>query len=244
MKGRVLRGEVWHRRNIGPANAFRYKVLYTEVELGSLDNGLSKPWLLGINRFNLYSLNDQDHYCDEQGGFATAIPRLMNGGIAEPGLRRIRMITQPSMIGYVFNPVTFYLGENGNARTTLVVAEVHNRVGKRHEYVLQPRLSAGALTAEFEKDFYVSPFVEKTGQYRFSFEEHGNDLELGLDLFREGECLFETRLALTAKPLTNVELAKALVTYPLTPQRTVAAIYWQALKLTAKGARHRGASDT
>jgi DUF1365 family protein len=241
MKGHLLYGHVWHKRNIGTANAFRYKVLYAAFELAGLEGEGAWPRLLGVNRFNLYSLNDRDHYSDEQGGFATAIPRLMAREAPGIHLHRVRMITQPSMLGYVFNPVSFYLGEERDGRTALVVAEVHNRHGQRHVYVLHPHRSGEGLAAEFGKDFYVSPFLDMTGEYRFSMKEERGDLELGLDLIQEGERVLETRLDLTMKPLSDSELAKAIISHTLTPQKTLAAIYWQTLKLKAKGARYNGA---
>mgnify|MGYP003310493838 FL=1 len=149
------------------------------------------------------------------------------------------MITQPSMLGYAFNPVTFYLGTDGEQRTTMVVAEVHNRVGQRHIYVLHPYLSDGRSSAEFGKEFYVSPFLKMTGQYRFSMKNGSDCLEFGFDLIQEGKCVLETKLDLIAKPLSDAGLSKAAITHPLIPQKTVAAIYWQALKLKTGGARYR-----
>ena len=205
MNGRLLLGHVSHNRNQGPDNAIRYKVLYIDLELLGSAEGQPKQRLLGFNRFNLFSINDRDHYSDENGSFGTAIPRLINSENKGPIIESIRMITQPSMLGYAFNPVTFYLGTDGEQRTTMVVAEVHNHVGQRHIYVLHPYLSDGRSSAEFGKEFYVSPFLKMTGQYRISMKNGSDCLEFGFDLIQEGKCVLETKLNLIAKPLSSAE---------------------------------------
>jgi DUF1365 family protein len=124
--GNLLNGEVWHRRQVVPANEFTYPVQYVELDLEEIRKGRSQSWLFSCNRPNLYSLNDRDHYGHDQGGFADAIPRLVAHSAPSVDVKRITLITQPSFLGYVFNPVSFYVVDDGAVQPALVLAEVHN----------------------------------------------------------------------------------------------------------------------
>jgi len=238
--GNLLNGEVWHRRQVVPANEFTYPVQYVELDLEEIRKGRSQSWLFSCNRPNLYSLNDRDHYGHDQGGFADAIPRLVAHSAPSVDVKRITLITQPSFLGYVFNPVSFYVVDDGAVQPALVLAEVHNRVNRRHVYVLSRSDKSGAeFTSRFEKDFYVSPFQKPDGEYRFSMTKGSDQLSFSLDLYEDDHLALSTRLDLRSEPLNDPALLRAMTTHPFSSQKTLGGIYWQALKLKLKGALYR-----
>jgi DUF1365 family protein len=241
MTGRLLMGNVWHRRDTGLQNEFRYRVLFVQFELDDIRDKSLGSRFISYNHQNIYGINESDHFSDEEGGIASAVSRLAQAH--SPSLRdaKITMITQPSFLGYVFNPVSFFLVGDRES-PDLVLVEVHNRVEGRHMYVLNPHQSAdGTLTAGFQKDFYVSPFLEDKGQYSFSMSATNGQVSFGLVLNQKGRSVLSTRLELKSRPLNDYYLLRAMGTHPFTPHKTVAAIYWQALKLKLKGARYRRA---
>ncbi|MDA0798980.1 MAG: DUF1365 domain-containing protein [Chloroflexi bacterium] len=240
MNSRLLLGHVWHCRPGEQANSFKYRVLYVELDLTELDLIGSVVRLLGHNAKRPYSVNDRDHTGSERAGFVSHIQHVVQSHLPDEAGPQITLITQPSLLGYVFNPVSFYVVRGWDGEVKLVVAEVHNREGGRHTYVLElEKTLDGRLTAEFDKEFYVSPFQPMHAQYRFFLNEYRGRLSLGFDVVRDDNLLLSTGMELAAKPLNDINLAKAFFTHPFVPQKSLAMIYWQALKLHFKGAKYR-----
>lgn len=241
---RLLLGTVWHHRLTEPQHQFEYRVLYIETDLIGHDSWQSSPWVFSYNRPNLYALNDRDHYHDGIDGFRYAIPKLIKEAALNTEIARIRMITQPSMLGYTFNPVTFFIGENLEGFASVVIAEVHNRVQQRHLYVMHAETSVeGAKPVDFRKQFYVSPFLDMDGTYRFSMFRKDGQITLQFNLIQAQTEILKTTLNLRYCDISTWALLKGFMTHSMLPQKTTLAIYWQALKLKMKGYRYRRAPD-
>jgi DUF1365 family protein len=80
------------------------------------------------------------------------------------------------MLGYVFNPVSFWFCHDRGGALRAVLAEVNNTFGERHNYLVahadgRPIRDGEALRAR--KLFHVSPFLAVHGDYRFRFEPDG-----------------------------------------------------------------------
>jgi DUF1365 family protein len=121
-------------------------------------------------------------------------------------------------LGHGFNPVRFYYCFDGGERIERVVAQVTNTPwGEQHAYVLDP----GEGTAD--KAFHVSPFLGMDHRYRFRIGEPGEKLLIHIELDKT----FDATLTLRRRA------GRARLSSPLV---TRARIYWQALKLKAKGA--------
>ena len=78
----------------------------------------------------------------------------------------------PRMLGYVFNPVSFWVCHDREGRVRAVLCEVCNTFGEQHNYLLahpdgRPLVSGETLRAR--KVLHVSPFCEVKGGYRFRF---------------------------------------------------------------------------
>lgn len=234
---RHLAGYTTHARRGGIRNAFRYGVDYVLIDPASAQG----PRLFSRNRWNLASVWDRDHGgCPRRGqGVDWAAKVFRTAGLPTEGLR-ILLLTQPAFLGYIFNPVSFWLAYEGDALRA-VIAEVSNTFGDRHSYLcaregFQPISAQTPLEAQ--KIFHVSPFQEVAGGYRFTFDvtEHRIAIRIAHENGPEG--VIATLIGDLA-PLSNRGLIRAALSRPMGALRTIALIYWQALKLKLKGARYR-----
>ena len=163
-------------------------------------------------------------------------------------VRRInRSVTNPRVMGYVFNPASFYLCHDG-ARLAAVLVEVHNTHGERHLYPLVPAAddAPGRLTSGMSKAFYVSPFLGMEATYRVLVRDERDRLVIAIEEREGGERMLATSLVLERRPLTDRALVGLLTRRPLVPLRTIAWIHWHALRLWLRGApfrRHRTAAN-
>jgi DUF1365 family protein len=73
-------------------------------------------------------------------------------------------------------------------------------------------------------------------EYEWSFSELGQELEVRMANLADGRPVFEASLSMRRRTLDGGGLARALALCPGFSLRSIAAIYWQALRLRLKGA--------
>jgi DUF1365 family protein len=229
-------GEVFHRRLGHAAHAFRYPALFLCFPLSrraSLANAL-----FGYNRFNLFGFHEADH------GDGRDAEAWIRGVLADAGLSgladgEVWLQTQPRVLGFVFNPVSFWYGHDSAGGLRVVLAEVNNTFGERHRYLLtapdQGVIGDGA-ELQCRKLFHVSPFFPVDGEYRFRFHRRDDRLTVSIRYDRAGEPVLKTVLTGQPRPLTPPELLKALAAHGWSTLLVVFRIHLQALKLWRKGA--------
>jgi DUF1365 family protein len=229
-------GQVMHRRLRPTVHAFRYPVFYFRLHLQTLDTA-ARP-LFSRNRFNLFSVHDADHGARDGSPLLPWIQHLLaREGVQADG--DIWLQAFPRVLGYVFNPVSFWYCHGRDGGLKAVLAEVNNTFGEHHNYLLLPPAGGDireGQTLLAKKVFHVSPFMAVNGFYRFRFFgatgggrgmariEHADEL---------GE-LLHTAVSGTATAPTTGRLLKAFFGYPLQSVGVIARIHWQALQLWLK----------
>lgn len=228
-----LHGKTFHGRKGAIANAFTYGVDYVLLDPEADDT----PSLFSHNRTNLASLHDTDHGGPPKQGTGVQWVRdiLTQHNLPQP--TQIRLLAQPRLLGHVFNPVAFWLCEDPTGLRVLI-AEVTNTYGDRHSYLchradLAPITSDDRLTST--KIFHVSPFQSTSGSYVFRINLRPDRLHIVID-YTAGDNGLTATLTGKLAPLTNQSLLQSLLRRPFGSRRVLALIYWQALKLSRKGA--------
>lgn len=231
----LLLGSVMHRRLRPVENRFVYGVYFLRIPLSRLES-IRGP-LLSIDRWNLLSFHRHD-YGARDGSHPLAWIRAL---LAREGLAaadgEVWLHTFPRVLGYVFNPVSFWFCEDRAGRTRAILAEVSNTFGERHSYLLahpdgRPIEPDETLTAR--KRFHVSPFCEVCGSYRFRFFAQDGRRIARIDYADDAGPLLLTSLSGRGAPLTSGTVLRALLRHPLMTFGVIARIHWQALKLWAK----------
>jgi DUF1365 family protein len=230
-----IAGATTHARRGNVHNAFRYSVDYVLID----PEAPSKVGLFSRNAFNLASVHDKNHGGPPKQGRGLAWAQEV---FAAAGLKtgRIRLLTQPSFLGYVFNPVSFWLAYKG-VDLVAVIAEVSNTMGDRHSYLCKregfaPIRREDRIVAE--KIFHVSPFQEVQGIYQFNFDITAERISIRIAHENGEEGLIATLFGPRA-PLSNRRILGAALRRPFGPLRALALIHWQAVKLYIKGAPFR-----
>jgi len=233
----LIHGEVAHRRHSPRENAFRYPAFCLRLPLSRLeeldDAGIA------YNRRGLVSFHDRDHGACDGTPLLPWIRRLLaREGVAADG--EIVLHAFPRMLGYLFNPVSFWVCHDRDGAVRAVLCEVANTFGERHNYLLAdpegtPLASGRTLTAR--KVFHVSPFCEVRGSYRFRFGFGPARWLARIDYHEHDDAvvpLLETWISGTAVPPGPRTALRLLLRYPLFTLGVVARIHWQAAKLWAK----------
>lgn len=232
-------GSVRHARLRPAAHRFSYPSFFLRLPLRQLAR---QPWSwrwLARNGRGLFALNDADHG-DGRPLLAWIDELLARAGITDAD-GEVFLHTLPRLLGYVFNPVSFWFAHRADGALRAVVCEVNNTFGERHCYLLAHadgrELSWGeTLTAR--KVFHVSPFCPVEGGYRFRFAlARRDDVDrfiARIDYDDAQGALLQTSIEGRLLPLTDRALLQVFCTRPLSTFGVIARIHWQALRLWRK----------
>ena len=227
-------GKVAHNRLRPVANAFTYGVYFLRLPLRTLGADGFGPRLFSRNRFNLLSFHDRDHG-DGQQALLPWIDQLLHDEGVTDATGEIWLQTFPRVLGYVFNPVSFWFCHRPDGALRAILCEVSNTFGEKHCYLLD---SGKAMTLGEEmharKVFHVSPFCATSGAYRFRFVHKGDHTIARIDHDDASGPLLLTSVAGTATALNNRSVLRGFFTYPLMTFGVIVRIHWQALKLFLK----------
>jgi DUF1365 family protein len=232
VRSALYTGTVMHARRSPHDNVFRYPVYMALIDLDELPLLDRRLRFFGWNRPALTSFHDHDHIDIHQ--------TLADHGIELGEGGSVQVLTNLRVLGYVFNPVSFWWCRHGDGSLSCIVAEVSNTFGERLPYVLLPAAGgerAGRVVFETDKLLHVSPFMPMDQTYTWWFSEPGDTLSVRMDVHEVGSRDFHATLTARRLPLTARSLRSVLVRYPLMPARVTALIHLQALRLWLKRTR-------
>ena len=232
-----IAGVTYHGRKDSLDNQFRYGIDYLLLD----PDHAKGPSLFSRNRPNFAALYDKDHGGPQHAGRGVLWAHEVLKAHAQPKATHILLLTQPRILGHVFNPVSFFLCYDAAQNLTAVIAEVSNTFGDRHSYLCCKANSAPIGREDIlkaQKVFHVSPFLPIAGGYEFRFDIGVDQIGIWISYSGPEGGLLAT-LTGKRRPLTNCWLVLAALRRPFGSRRVLALIYWQALKLRIKGARFR-----
>lgn len=233
----IGRGRVWHKRLRPTVHSFNYGTYFWLMPLRALRE--TPQDLIRRNRRGLMSFHDRDHGDGRDDALAW-FDELMQGAGVDDADGEVWLHTFPRVLGFVFNPVSFWYAHRADGSLAAILAEVNNTFGERHGYLLRgPDLRLGAeLTAD--KVFHVSPFCAVEGRYRFRFQldqapgQAPHHTLVRVDHDDDTGPLLCTSVGGHLAPLTPRNRLQAFFGTPLMTLGVVARIHWQALRLALK----------
>ena len=227
----IFTAKVMHKRLLPKVNAFTYGVYY-----------LALPLHEPVERRGLLSFRAKDHGARDGGDLQDWIREILRDYGLNDITASIQLIAMPRILGYGFNPVSFWLCFDNEQQLRAVLCEVNNTFGETHSYLCanadrRPIQADDWLQAQ--KLFHVSPFLPREGSYQFRFAYQGESLGVWIDYYNaQGQKQLVTSLTGTLEPLSEAALRRAFWRHPLVTVKTIGLIHWQALKLVAKGIRY------
>ncbi len=233
---RLLLAKVFHKRLFPKVNAFTYSVYYLDLPLTETN---ARPF---AGCYGFLSFHAKDHEGRDISELRKKITAILREEKLNDLVKTIRLICMPRVLGYVFNPVSFWLCEDENQKLRAVLCEVNNTFGEKHDYLCVPSEGGEILPSvrlHAKKNFHVSPFLKREGEYEFRFSSKADTLDVRIDYYdASGEKQLITSLVGRYAPLTRRSALKTFFTHPLVTLKAIALIHWQAIKLLAKGIQY------
>lgn len=224
-----------HTRISPKKHAFTYRVFMLAIDLDEFP----KLTLLSRNRFNLFSIDDRDHIHTEpeKSTRENLTAWLAGKGTEVPEDARITLITFPRVLGYAFNPVSFYYISSKSGEPVNAVAEVTNTYREMKLYPIPPA-GEGKWERVIAKDFYVSPFSDPNDIFRFRLGSPGESWTVHIDNLTGGEVTLLSSIRGERRELTSARLAWFALKYPLISLNIILGIHLHALLLFLKRIPH------
>jgi len=237
MRSHLLEGQVRHRRARPFEYALQHDVYYLALDLDELDEVARSLRLVGRNRRNVLEFRDADHWPAPAADIRAAVLEHLRAVGEDPTGWRITLVTNLRVLGYVFNPASFYLCRDIAGELRVVVVEVHNTHLERHLYTLRPQGTGTRFEASMDKEFYVSPFIDMEGRYTVRVADERSGLKIAISERQDDRPVLATSLVLERRRLTDRAILRMLLTRPLMTQRTMALIHVHAWRLWRRGVR-------
>ena len=217
---------VMHHRLTPVEHRFQYRVFYLWLDLDAIDGLAKRLWCFSRNRFNLFSFHDHDHLnLGESTTKANILRWLTEQGFDAAPVARIMLLTFPRVLGYIFNPVSFYYCFDADGAPVCAVAQVTNTFHEQKAFLLKERDERGRFRLLTEKHFYVSPFVPLDFSFDFKLELPSDKLDIHIDDHsREARTLL-TALTGKRRQLTAASLFWCAIKYPLLTLRALSSSF-------------------
>lgn len=228
----IYKGKVYHQRFKPTQHKFDYDIYLfwlklDEEELTTLSHELKYFSAEGKARVRF---KREDYLGDPSLSLRQAVlNRMIELNDGTPLYGDVFMLGQLRMWGWYFSPVNFYYLRNTDGKFTHMLAEVSNTPwNERHHYLVNLDTQD-----DTPKAFHVSPFNPMDMTYKWSISQPSTRLSLAMDCVRSDK-EFSAGINLTKFTLDNANLTQALKRIPSMTIKTVAGIYWHALKLLLK----------
>ena len=246
-----------HHRLAPKKHSFWYNVYMFYIDLDELEKLDKKLRWFSYNRFNLFSFRDKDHLQLElkaerlktKDGRTSPISNLISHISVKQQIMaylkshnveicngKIKLLTNLSVLGYNFNPVSFYFCFDENDLPLCAVAEISNTYHEMKMFFFgKNELDGNTFRQKTRKHFYVSPFIDLDDFFDFNLVIPTEKLEIKIDDYdKEGNRFFISTLKGNKKPLTNANMLRYFFAMPMIPLRVMWLIHWQAFKLWMK----------
>lgn len=222
-----------HKRLFPKVNGFTYGVYYLALPLSQL-SGLPLPAVA--------TFRQKDHGPRDGSDLKAWIDNILAEHRIEADGERV-LIAMPRVLGYGFNPVSFWLCLDRQQNLRAMLYEVNNTFGETHSYLCahadgRPIEGDDILIAE--KLFHVSPFLPREGEYRFRVRFSPDEsFGVWIDYYAaDGRKQLLTAMTGRLSPLTRGNMWRHFFSHPLLTLKVISLIHAQAFKLFIKGIRY------
>lgn len=238
-----------HNRLAPKKHAFHYNVFMFYIDLDELDLLPKKLIMLSRNRFNYFSFKDKEHLQlplenpDRKKGVKEHITNyLRQNGIESAG--KIMLLTNLNVLGYNFNPVSFYFCFDEKDQPVCCVAEISNTFREMKPFFLgKDTLNKDQFCLNTTKHFYVSPFIDHDTNFDFHLTVPSEKLNIRIDDIKDDKRFFISTLTGTKKVLNNLNLFWYSVRFPFITLKVITLIHWNALLLWLKKIHYHKKSE-
>jgi len=228
MKSSILKGQITHSRRATLKRVFNFSFPWWIIRFSELPILEKTIYGFSSQRSSLYRLKNEDHIKLED--------FLKSTSFYEDGeeIKDVILVTNPRCLGYVFNPVSFYIIEG--KKQTHGIIEIGNTFAELKPYYVSPKhFNGNSFTFESPKNFYISPFLSIENTLVFKLSWDNDNVFIDIDDYNSNRDLeFSTHYRGKYSNLQKFDCIKIFFQYPFHTFFIIFFIHWHALILWLK----------
>lgn len=240
MNSALYFGSTQHVRFFPKAHAFKYQLFYFYLDLDEIESIEKKILFLSTKSRNIYRFCETDHLLEENRSLKSSVCFRVKAIHPDFFPEKVFLLTNLRTFGYVFNPVCFYVLQDID-KHTVIVAEVMNTFYEIKTYtseVVTPSNGEINTRCKFDKGFYISPYSSSSGELEYVFRFLGEkSIFIEVNNFSDQKMTVQATLDLDRKDLSNWNVVKSIVRFPLITLKIWLGIHYQAAILFLKKLR-------
>ncbi len=228
--------EIMHHRLAPREHRFAYRFFSFYLDLDEIDELTRRIVLMSRNKFNVYGFYDCDHMGTPGHSVKDNLLMYFNeNGIDFKSGGRIMLLTYLRTCGYVFNPVSFYYCFDEKNNPLCVVPEIGNTFGELKPFLVRKKdLHSNQFKNTQDKLYYISPFTRLDDQLDFRLTIPDERLNICIDTTKNNQKIILTTMTGQRRELTNRNLLRLTLQFPLVTTKVIALIHWHAFRLWLK----------
>ncbi|WP_088332132.1 DUF1365 domain-containing protein [Lacimicrobium sp. SS2-24] len=227
MASAIYSGTVWHHRHRPKKHSFSYFIHLFWLDLQEQDD-LETVRGLSVKKWAPVTFRRSDYLSDPSQPLHQEALNKMSALAGQTLEGKVYLLGQLRLFGLYFSPVNFYYLQQSDGSFSHLLAEVSNTPwNERHCYLVD--LNNPQTT---EKAFHVSPFNPMEMHYHWQVTQPDEVLNLSIRCDTD-QRHFDAGIRLRKKSLNSKTLFRVMLS--TMTLKTLAGIYWHALKLFIKG---------
>ena len=228
-----MSGILDHQRYGPSSDSFAFKHTMLMLNTDHLESDKKLCSLISIEKRGVLSINFKNMIDATNKPIGEKIQRLFKVEGNQSKSSNFFAVTTPSVLGYSVNPASFYFVIGDEEKIENCAVEVHNTFNESHLYILNRPIARSSKSSKYthEKQFHVSPFIGREGNYEFEFELTASYLKIGITLLQNNQPIISTRYLGELIPLTKKNLFLNIRQLIFTVLLTESRILKQAYKL-------------
>ncbi|MFN4185429.1 MAG: DUF1365 domain-containing protein [Hyphomonas sp.] len=235
---RLWTGKTVHHRFSPFERRFSYDIFLIDLDIDRTQEADGYSNLFAINCPALFSFRSEDHGTQTKGApLRPWAEEMFRAAGVELAGGPIRLVTFPRHLFFKFAPLSLWYGYGRDGSLRGMIYEVNNTFGERHCYVAA--VSSTRTQHEADKSFHVSPFMDVSGQYRFTARMPDDKLRVTIENWEHGTRTHMANINALHLRATSASLLRQAVAQPLSSIGVLLGIHWQALNIWLKGAKYR-----
>lgn len=224
--------KLWHDRHQPKRYKFTHDIFMFYIDLDEIDILPTMFGLIGHCSSRVYDFREEDHIHTKQQSLKEHIRAYAASKGVTQAIDKVFLLTNLRIVGYVFNPVSFYYCYDAQGNSVCVVVEIGNTFSELKYFFLSPSTKKDkSFLAQEIKYYYISPFTDMDNTLDFNVQEPGDDVHIEIDVLKNGAKFFYSGMRGKKIPLTTGNLCWMTLRFPLMTLKVIALIHWHAMLL-------------
>ena len=233
---------ILHVRYIPFKHKFKYKVPSIFVDIDELKILKKKFLFFSVNSFNIFSFYEKDHGYRDSRSIKDYVEFYLNKYNIEFKKIEIKILCFPRILGYVFDPLSIIYCYDNN-ELIAIFYEVKNTSKEQHTYVFsgKSKNKNHLLNHQCPKQFYVSPFVQMQGYYKFVNKFEKSEIFIKVDFYNKNDqkVMMASQVG-KYKKFNSLIFFKYLLFNPMLGFKVILLILFEAFRIFFKGGKYYG----